>query len=191
MHVFGISARSVQGQIQGGAKIGQEGPPSSKNFFRLQSANRMHSDDLKASEKKYCSFWLLLLLVFKSVICVCIGTLLNRKFYWSCRILIKKILQDLLMILLCPVQGPWASSFLLCCRRGHTVVFHKHTLIFFSFYPLLFLMPTIYLWLPPRHEVDNSYTDPYWLLEFIFNFDTHININPCLYLNVFHRNLLN
>ena len=110
MHVFGISARSVQGQIQGGAKIGQEGPPSSKNFFRLQSANRMHSDDLKASEKKYCSFWLLLLLVFKSVICVCIGTLLNRKFYWSCRIFIKKILQDLLMILLCPVQGPWASS---------------------------------------------------------------------------------
>ena len=30
-HVLGVSARSVQGQIQGGAKIGQEGSLSLKN----------------------------------------------------------------------------------------------------------------------------------------------------------------
>ena len=30
---FGISARSTQGWIQGGAKIGHVGSPSSKNFF--------------------------------------------------------------------------------------------------------------------------------------------------------------
>ena len=29
----GVSARSAQGRIQGGAKIGQKGSPSSRNFF--------------------------------------------------------------------------------------------------------------------------------------------------------------
>ena len=32
MHL-GVSARSTQGRIQGGAKIGQGGSPSSRNFF--------------------------------------------------------------------------------------------------------------------------------------------------------------
>ena len=31
-----FSARSVQGWIQGGAKIGHRGSPSSTNFFRLE-----------------------------------------------------------------------------------------------------------------------------------------------------------
>ena len=32
-----FSARSVQGRIQGGAKIGHRGSPSSTNFFRLEA----------------------------------------------------------------------------------------------------------------------------------------------------------
>ena len=31
-----FSARHVQGRIQGGAKIGHRGSPSSRNFFRLE-----------------------------------------------------------------------------------------------------------------------------------------------------------
>ena len=45
-----FSARSVQGRIQGGAKVGHVGFPSSMNFcFRLAIAtNGMHSNDLEA-----------------------------------------------------------------------------------------------------------------------------------------------
>ena len=46
-----FSARSAQGRIQGGAKIGQRGSPSSRNFFRQEGY------DLEACGKKCCYFW--------------------------------------------------------------------------------------------------------------------------------------
>ena len=54
------SARSVQRRIQGGAKIGNRGSPSSTNFFsdwKATASNRMHSNDLDAFAMKYCYFW--------------------------------------------------------------------------------------------------------------------------------------
>ena len=52
-----FSARSVQGRIQDGAKIGHTGFPSSTNFsFRPEATNRMHSNDLAACGMK-CYFW--------------------------------------------------------------------------------------------------------------------------------------
>ena len=55
-----FSARSAQGRIQGEAKIGQRGPPSSRNFFFIWKAtatNQMDSNDLEACGKKCCYFW--------------------------------------------------------------------------------------------------------------------------------------
>ena len=54
-----FSARSVQGRIQGGAKIGHRGSPSSTNFFsrwKATATNRMHSNDLEACWMKCCNF---------------------------------------------------------------------------------------------------------------------------------------
>ena len=55
-----FSARSVQGRIQCGAKVGLGGSPSSTNFcFRLEgySNKRMHSNDLEACGMLYSYFW--------------------------------------------------------------------------------------------------------------------------------------
>ena len=52
-------ARSVQGQIQGGAKIGHGGPPLQETSFSDRTAtatNRMHSSDLETCGKKGCYF---------------------------------------------------------------------------------------------------------------------------------------
>ena len=52
-----FSARSPQGRIQGGAKIGHRGSPSSDR--KATATNRMHSNDLEACGKKCCYFWFL------------------------------------------------------------------------------------------------------------------------------------
>ena len=55
-----FSARSVQGRIQGGAKIGHGGPllqETSSSDWKATATNRMHSSDLEACGKKCCYFW--------------------------------------------------------------------------------------------------------------------------------------
>ena len=55
-----FSARSAQGLIQGGAKIGHRGSPSSTNFFsdmKAAATNGMHSNYLHACAMKYFYFW--------------------------------------------------------------------------------------------------------------------------------------
>ena len=58
-----FSARSVQGRIQGGAKIGHGGgggPPlqeTSSSDRKAAAKNRMHSSDLETCGKKCCYFW--------------------------------------------------------------------------------------------------------------------------------------
>ena len=47
-------ARSAHWRIQGGAKIGHEGSPSSDQ--KATATNRIHSNDLEACEKKCCYF---------------------------------------------------------------------------------------------------------------------------------------
>ena len=53
-------ARSAQGWIQGGAKIGHGGPllqETSSSDRKATVPNRMHNNDLEACEKKCCYFW--------------------------------------------------------------------------------------------------------------------------------------
>ena len=55
-----FSARSAQGQIQSGAKIGHGGPilqRTSSSDWKATATNRMHSSDLEAFGKKCCYFW--------------------------------------------------------------------------------------------------------------------------------------
>ena len=55
-----FSARSAQGRIQGGAKIGQGGPllqETSSSDRKATATNRMDSNDLEACGKKCCYFW--------------------------------------------------------------------------------------------------------------------------------------
>ena len=55
-----FSARSVQGRIQGGAKIGHGGPllqETSSSDRKAKATNRMHSSDLETCGKKCCYFW--------------------------------------------------------------------------------------------------------------------------------------
>ena len=55
-----FSARSVQGRIQGGAKIGHGGhllQETSSSERKATATNRMHSNDLEACGKKCCYFW--------------------------------------------------------------------------------------------------------------------------------------
>ena len=55
-----FSARSAQGRIQGGAKIGHGGPllqQTSSSDRKVIATNRMHSSDLKTCGKKCCYFW--------------------------------------------------------------------------------------------------------------------------------------
>ena len=55
-----FSARSVQGPIQGGAKIGQGGAllqETSSSDQKATATNRMHSSDLETCGKKCCYFW--------------------------------------------------------------------------------------------------------------------------------------
>ena len=55
-----FSARSAQGRIQGGAKIGHGGPllqETSSSDRKATATNRMHSNDLEACGKKCCYFW--------------------------------------------------------------------------------------------------------------------------------------
>ena len=57
-----FSARSAQGWIQGGAKIGHGGPlfqETSSSDRKATATNRMHSNDLEACGKKCCYFWFL------------------------------------------------------------------------------------------------------------------------------------
>ena len=51
-----FSARSAQGRIQGGAKIGHGGSPSSSDR-KATATNQMDSNDLEACGKKCCCFW--------------------------------------------------------------------------------------------------------------------------------------
>ena len=54
-----FSARSVQGWIQGGAKIGHGGPllqETSSSDQKAKATNRMHSSDLETCGKKCCYF---------------------------------------------------------------------------------------------------------------------------------------
>ena len=50
-----FSARSAEGRIQGGAKIGHRGSPSSSDR-KATATNRMHSNDLEGCGKKCCYF---------------------------------------------------------------------------------------------------------------------------------------
>ena len=55
-----FSARSTQGLIQGGAKIGQGGPllqETSSSDPKATATNRMHGNDLEVCRKKCCYFW--------------------------------------------------------------------------------------------------------------------------------------
>ena len=55
-----FSARSAQGRIQGGTKIGHGGPllqEISSSDWKATATNRMHSSDLEACGKKCCYFW--------------------------------------------------------------------------------------------------------------------------------------
>ena len=55
-----FSARSAQGRIQGGAKIGHGGPllqETSSLDQKATATNQMHSNDLEACGKKCCYFW--------------------------------------------------------------------------------------------------------------------------------------
>ena len=55
-----FSARSPQGRIQGGAKIGHRAPllqETSSSDRKATATNRMHSSDLEACWKKCCYFW--------------------------------------------------------------------------------------------------------------------------------------
>ena len=55
-----FSARSVQGRIQGRAKIGHGGPlfqETSSSDRKATETNRMHSSDLETCGKKCCYFW--------------------------------------------------------------------------------------------------------------------------------------
>ena len=55
-----FSARSVQGWIQGGAKIGHGGPllqEISSSDRKATATNQMDSNDLEACGKKCCYFW--------------------------------------------------------------------------------------------------------------------------------------
>ena len=53
-------ARSVQGRIQGGAKVGHGGPllqRTSASDWKAIATNRMHSNDLEACGMLYCYIW--------------------------------------------------------------------------------------------------------------------------------------
>ena len=54
-----FSARSAQGRIQGGAKIGHGGPllQETSSDWKAKATNRMHRNDLEACGKKCCLFW--------------------------------------------------------------------------------------------------------------------------------------
>ena len=55
-----FSARSIQGRIQGGAKIGHGGPllqQTSSSDQKAKETNQMHSSDLEARGKKCSYFW--------------------------------------------------------------------------------------------------------------------------------------
>ena len=55
-----FSATSVQGRIEGGAKIGHGGPllqRTSSSDRKATATNRMHSNALEACGMKYCYFW--------------------------------------------------------------------------------------------------------------------------------------
>ena len=56
-----FSARSPQGRIQGGAKIGHGVDPLLQETFssdrKATATNQMHSNDLEACGKKCCYFW--------------------------------------------------------------------------------------------------------------------------------------
>ena len=55
-----FSARSVQGRIQGGAKIDHGGPllqETSSLDRKATATNRMHSSDLETCGKKCCYLW--------------------------------------------------------------------------------------------------------------------------------------
>ena len=55
-----FAARSAQGRIQVGAKIGQGGPllqETSSSDRKATATNQMHSSDLEACGKKCCYFW--------------------------------------------------------------------------------------------------------------------------------------
>ena len=49
-----FSARSVQGRIQGGAKIVLQRTSSDR---KATATNRMHSNDIQACGMKFCYFW--------------------------------------------------------------------------------------------------------------------------------------
>ena len=56
---WGVSARSAQGRIQGGAKIGHGGPllqETSSSDWKATATNQMDSNDLEACGKKCCYF---------------------------------------------------------------------------------------------------------------------------------------
>ena len=55
-----FSARSAQGRIQGGTKIGHGGPflqGTSSSDRKATATNRMHSNYLETFGKKCCYFW--------------------------------------------------------------------------------------------------------------------------------------
>ena len=58
MHL-GVSVRSAQERIQGGAKIGHGGPlqETSSSDQKATATNQMDSTELEACGKKCCYFW--------------------------------------------------------------------------------------------------------------------------------------
>ena len=119
----------------GGSRAGQWGPFSKGlllQSWKATAINRMYSSDLTAFGKKCCFFFPFWCLVFDMFWCctvldLVISTyfnhvngakcLIHNKFvYWvrslpfSLFMYLKEKQYKIAMVLLCPVQGPWASS---------------------------------------------------------------------------------
>ena len=118
-------AKSAQWWIQGRAIIGQQGPFSKGlllQSWKATATNRMYSSDLTAFGKMFwcCTVLDLVISTYFNHVngakCLIHINLCTESdlfpFLFSC-ILKKEKQYKIAMILLCPVQGPWASSFIL------------------------------------------------------------------------------
>ena len=146
--VLCVSSRSDQGWIQGGSENGSQGIPflkiksSLERKFTTTLTNRMHMNDLEACGKKCCYFG------FHSEVCFLVT-------YWTkpsplisinlflffmglsvestlilCNFLVKKTFASLLVIILCPIKGPRASSL------RHLVTIKLHFLLLQHWYTI-------------------------------------------------------
>ena len=68
-----FSARSIEGRVEGGTKIGNGGPllqKTSSSDRKATATNRMHSSDLEAFGKKCSNFWFHSEVKFDAFLCL-------------------------------------------------------------------------------------------------------------------------